>query len=322
MTRYLWTAIAVAAVAVSPASAQELPVEPLPLTVDQAVSRALSISEEVRTARAEREVTEAHVVQARSGALPQVSAAVQYDRTLASIFDGLDAAIPGGNGADGIGALPFGRPNSWIGALQISQPLYTGGRLQAGLAMARSARAAAEFGISEAEAEIALDVRTAYFRTVLAAEIIQIAREAYELADAQLRQVELFLQQGTASEFDVLSARVERDNLQPAIVEAENAERVSGLNLKRLINIPAEQPVELVTPLDPLIEDVDREALRAAVTRRPALLALDETIDLRENAIRLARAERIAYFSPKPYPKMTRQNSMRTYPLIRSKLRR
>ena len=48
-----------------------------------------------------------------------------------------------------------------------------------------------------------------------------------------------------------------------------------------------QQPIELVTPLDPLIEDVDREALRAAVTRRPALLALDETIDLRENAIRL-----------------------------------
>jgi hypothetical protein len=120
-------------------------------------------------------------------------------------------------------------------------------------------RAAADLQIEEAEADIALQVRSAYFQLVLADQMVGIAREAFELADATLRQVELFRQQGTAAEFDVLRAQVERDNLEPAIVEAQNARRVAELNLKRLINLPAEQPIATATPLDAVIADVDRD---------------------------------------------------------------
>lgn len=106
----------------SPLEGQEpgLVAEPLPLTAEEAVERAMSLSEEVRTAEAEWDVTESQVTQVRSGRLPQVSAALSYDRALASVFDGLDAAIPGGDD-EGLTALPFGRPNTWSGALQIDR---------------------------------------------------------------------------------------------------------------------------------------------------------------------------------------------------------
>jgi len=161
------------------------------------------------------------------------------------------------------------------------------------LSIARNVRAAADLGVEEAEDEIALQVRNAYFQTILAGELVGIAREAYGLADAVLRQVELFRQQGTASEFDLLRARVERDNLEPGIVEAQNARRLAELNLKRLINLPAEQPVEPVTPLEPIVADVDREALEAAVARRAALRALDEEVAARQSAVRIAQADRL-----------------------------
>lgn len=278
----------------SPLEGQEagLVTEPLPLTAEEAVERAVSLSEEVRTAEAEWGVTASQVTQARSAWLPQISAALSYDRALASIFDGLDASIPGDDD-EGLTALPFGRPNTWSGALQISQPVYTGGRVSANVNRARSTEAAAELRIEEARADIALQVREAYFQAVLSREMVRIAQESYELADAQLKQVELFREQGTASEFDVLSAQVERDNLQPGIVQAQTSERVAELNLKRLTNIPADQPIELVTPLEPEIADVDRAALREALARRPELRALDETIEARESGVRLKRAERL-----------------------------
>lgn len=102
-----------------------------------------------------------------------------------------------------------------------------------------------------------------------------------------------FRQQGTASDFDVLRARVERDNLEPPIIEAQNVRRLAELELKRLINVPAEQPVVPTTELDLAAVAIDREALRAALDDRPALRSLDAVIAAREGAVRIAKAARL-----------------------------
>lgn len=297
----LWSAL--------PLVAQEAPVR---LTVDEAVRRAVATSEEVQVAQAQQALAESQVVQARAGALPQVNASLAYNRTLASLFQGL--TLPTGPGEGGedpenpFAALPFGQPNTWIATLALSQPIYSGGRVGTALEIARQVRLAAALEVEEAEAEISLQVRNAYFQTVLADRMVGIAREAFQLADDQLTQVELFRRQGTASEFDLLRAQVERDNLEPNIVEAENARRLAELNLKRLANIPAEQPLELATPLDPAMIAVDRAALRAALERRPALQALDAAVAAREGGVRIARAARLptvganANFSYQAFP--------------------
>lgn len=290
------TLVAVAVLASQPLSAQEAR-DTLPLTLAEAVTRALATSEEVRTARAQRSLADAQITQARSGAFPQISGGVVYNRTLASIFDNIQlgpAPEPGEEPAPNpFASLPFGQANTWSASLQIAQPLYTGGKVGTALAIARNVRAAADAQIAETESEIALEVRNAYFQVALAEQMVGIAREAFQLADATLRQVELFRQQGTASEFDVLRARVERDNLEPGILEAQNVRRLAELNLKRLANLPADQPVSTATPLSPVIEAIDRGALEEALDRRPALRALDEQVAAREGAVRIARADRL-----------------------------
>lgn len=292
-------ALAALLVAAMPVAAQEAAPDTARLTLEAAVERGVELSEEVRSTRAQRRIAEGQVVEARAGALPQVTANLGYNRTLASIFD--DISFDFGNGENGengddespFGALPFGRPNVWTASLQITQPVYSGGRVGTALRIARQVRLAADLEVQESETEIALQVRTAYLQAVLADEFVAISREAYDLAGAQLAQVELFRQQGTASEFDVLRARVERDNLEPTIIEAANARRIAELNLKRLINIPADQPIALVTELDPRIADVDRAALYEAIERRAALRALDAAVAAREDAVRIVRSDRL-----------------------------
>ena len=315
MKREMRALLAVLVVAVGHASGAEAQVgaDSLQLGLDQAVARALGESEEVRTALAQQALAESQVVQTRAGAFPQINANVAYNRTLASIFDGLSLGAPGGGDdievpEDDAPVLPFGRPNTWIATLSMTQPLYSGGRISTGLDIARNVRRAAEMEVLEAEADITLQVRSAYFQAVLAQDLVGITQEAYALADAQLQQVELFQQQGTASEFDVLRARVERDNLEPSIVEAQNAVRLAELNLKRLTNLPAEQPLELTTPLTPVMAEVDRAALGEALRQRPALDAMEQVVEAREGAVRIARAARLpsvgasANFSYQAFP--------------------
>jgi outer membrane protein TolC len=290
-------------------------VTPLRLTVEGAVARGVAQAEEVERVRAQRGVAEGQVTQTRAGALPQVNGQLVYNRTLASIFDGIslgappEPAEPGAEPVENpFASLPFGRPNVWNAGVQITQPLYSGGRVGTGLEIARQYLRAVDMEIAEAESDIALQVRNAYFQTVLADAFIAISEEAYALANAHLAQVQLFRQQGTVSDFDVLRASVERDNLEPNIIEARNARRLAELNLRRLVNVPAGQPLELLTPLDVRIADVDRAALLDALAMRPALLGLDAMVAAREGAVRIARAERLptvgaaANFSYQAFP--------------------
>jgi outer membrane protein len=277
---------------VAPASSSAGQEPPLALSLEAAVARAVALAEEVELARTQRTSAEAQIQQVRAGVLPQLSASVNYTRTLASLFQDLRFPLPDddGNGENPFSALPFGQPNTWNATFQVSQTLYAAGRVRTALGIAENIREATTLDIAEAEADIALQVRRAYFQLGIADEFMVIAREAYELADAQLKQVELFRQQGTVSDFDVLRASVERDNLEPPIIEARNARRLAELDLKRLVNVPASQPIVVTTHLEPLVEDVDREALRSALAARAGLRALDQVIAAREGAVRIAQA--------------------------------
>lgn len=274
-----------------------LSVDTLRLSLGDAVERGLRVNESVESARAGEDAAAAQVLQARASALPQASLSTNYNRTLASVFDDIgEITFPGmgdpGDGESPFAALPFGRPNIYMGTLQVSQLVYSGGQVAAAIDIARSLRRASRLEVEEAESQVTLDVRSAYMGAVLASKLVAIAEDAYRLADDHLEQVKSFRERGTASDFDVLSARVERDNLEPALVEARNGRHLAELDLKRLVHIPADQPLVLTTPLSAEVGPVDAEALQAALASRPALEALEEMVDMRDNAASIARRAR------------------------------
>jgi outer membrane protein TolC len=293
----------------------------LRLTLAQAEAMALRTGDEVAVARARRDQADAQVTQATAGLLPQVSTGLTYSRAIRTIFDDLAAPAPADTtqipGAfdpgrspferydmlsdllmddfmSGLfGGLPFGRRNTYVAALQLAQPLYAGGRLWGARRAATHLRSAAEHAVSEAEVQITLDVRTAYFDAVLARRLYLIAFESRRVAEAHYRQVESRAQAGTASEFDLLRARVDYENRQPAVVEAANGVTLALLGLKRLVNVPAEQPVVLVDEPELAEVAVDEDALRRLLDARPALAAAREAVAVREQAVGIARGERL-----------------------------
>lgn len=270
----------------------------LRLSLDQAVDRALEVGEEVRLVRERILQAEEEITQVRSGAFPQVSTNLAYTRQIRSIFDDL-ATTPGmmpGNGTGNgdeenpFANLPFGRPNTWVASLSINQTLYAQGQVTIGLDIAERVRTLLARELDETEAEVRSEVQQAYFQAVFSDRLVEISTEAWELADRQLDEIRSFQERGLASEFDVLTARVERDNLRPGIVEAENAVRLARQNLRRLVNLPRDGELELTTALEAELSDVDRDALERAVLERPALMASAEQIRIQEDQVRLARA--------------------------------
>lgn len=279
------------------ASAQQPPgTDTLRLSLDEAVTRVLRESEEIAAARARIDQAESQVTQATAIALPQFSTNLTYNRAIKTIFDDIGGEpAPGDTAENPFGDmfedLPFGRKNNYIATLQLSQLLWAGGAVGAGLDVARRFTSASRDQLEETEADLTLQVRTAYLNAVLASRLHEIAVDSRDVADAHLRQVEAFFEAGTTSEFELLRARVDRENREPAVVQAANGAELALLELKRLANIPADQQVLLTTELEIGSVSVDEEALARLVDQRPILHAAEEAIAMREGAVKVYRSQ-------------------------------
>ena len=296
------------------------------LSLDEALSRALEQSEEVKTARAQVDAASAQVKNARSAALPQVNAQLSYNRALRSIFQGGGFTLPDSlqfdpdpnapledrvrylednatlAGLHGLGSLfsnmPFGQEHTWIGGISVTQPIFAGGRIKSGMDAARAAADAARAALEETVHDVAVQVKEAYYGAVLADRTVEIVEASVELAEAHLEQVRLQFDAGRASELEVLRAEVERQNLQPQLVQARNARDLAILNLKRLVNLPMDAAVELTTELDASSAEAQRLAsialpsLDEAATRlqrRAALRAAEDFVEVRREQVNIAK---------------------------------
>lgn len=302
-------------------SQRAAPDDSVTLTLEEALNRALGRSEEIRLARASVEVAGTQVTSARAQALPQLNGTAAYTRTYYSPFQSGPITIPDSmkfspdsmapilerlsyieNNAEkaalaGMGglfsSLPLGRPNTYVTSVSASQILYSGGRTGAALRIAADFKRAAQNDFTEQASEIAMQVRTAYVQAELAQQLEGIAQAALDQAEAFRDQQQLRLDAGSSSELDVLRAQVSAENLRPQLVAARNAAEVAMLNLKRLVDLPLTQPLQLTTELDtPEMLSVDTAAEPSperVAERRAAVAGLERQVAIREQQVSLAR---------------------------------
>jgi len=260
-----------------------------PLTLEQVLTLAEPRSEAVAVAQAGLRRAEGDQIRARSGELPQLSASASYDRALASEFDGVfDASGPGcppfslnqaapietriaeieraidcgavgsgffgggsssGSDDDGLNDLPFGRKNTFRANLTFSQNLYSGGRNGAQKAVAALGRESADHTLTTARGQLLYEVTQAYYDAVLSERLVTIAAATLEQAGATLKQTQSGFEAGTQPEFEVLRARVTRDNQSPVLIRQRANRDVAFLRLKQLLELPADYSLQLADAL-------------------------------------------------------------------------
>jgi outer membrane protein TolC len=269
--------------AVTPASAQPRTpaTDTLRLGIAEAVTRVLRTSDEARIASALVELADAQVISARASAMPQVRLASTYSQVMKNAR------------AELVGQV-FGQPYTYNTNLLFQQSLFQGGRLVGASQVAARTERAARLTSEETHAGLAVEAQRTYLNAVFATRIVEIQRRNLQIADERLAQVEQLEAAGRASRYEVLRARVERANLEPLALQAENDRVVAELELKALAQVPVGQPLVLTTTLDVAV--VERMAAAAADDVSPALVrpsvrAAEATAGAREAAVRVARAD-------------------------------
>ncbi len=326
--------------AAAPLKAQTTGGAPAPrqLSLEEALGIAERESESVGIARGDVSRAIGERRRARSGYFPQLNGSASYQRTLRSQFsvvqdegapdepagpapeecpsfaprpglpveerlDSLEAAVECASNADpfaGFEDLPFGRENTYRFGLSFSQSLFTGGRLRGQTQAAGAGLRSAELGLTTARAQLLLDVTTAYYDASLGDRLVAIAEATLEQADTTLSQTRLAREVGNQSEFELLRARVTRDNQRPVAIQRRADRDLAYYRLKQLLNLPLEQPLGLTTELgdtgvaggERLAALVETPGDTAAAARLPVRQA-EQGVESREGLLRVARAQRL-----------------------------
>jgi outer membrane protein TolC len=277
------------------------------LSLDDALRIAAGESETVWVAQAGvlRAVGNERI--ARSGFFPQLTGAASYTRTLRSQFDNIDFGGGTGGGDDAGGSLPFGRENQYSLSLSLSQLVFDAGQTAARHRATRAQRRSAEIGVDSALAATFLDVTQAYFDAQLGDRLVQIAEASLAQTEETLRLTDVAFKVGDKAEFDVLRARVTRDNQLPALLRRRTARSEAYLRLKQLLEVPAGDELVLTTGVaDPVPRFAT--ASDAAPERRAPVRQAVETVAATEAQVEEARAQRL------PIVRLTSQYAPIAYP--------
>jgi outer membrane protein TolC len=250
------------------------------LSVEEAVMRAIRSSDEAQLALARVEVADAQVTAARAAGLPQLRLNTTYTRAFKNAR------------ATAVGQV-FNQPNTYNVNLNLSQAVFQGGRITAGARAAAAVREASRLDAQEVRALVALDVQRAYLNALVTERVADIQGENLTLASARVTQVQQLQSAGRAARYDLLRARVERANIEPLLIHARNEQELAVLELKRLLNIPVDQPLVLTSTLDATAAGALFASLEdtTAVPERASLRAAELEVRARDQGVRIARAD-------------------------------
>jgi outer membrane protein len=145
--------------------------------------------------------------------------------------------------------------------------------------------------ISEARTKLAIiqqlaAVETAYWRLYQVRRELNVRRQQYDLAIAQLERAERRVRLGEAAEIEVIRAQAGAADRLEAIILAYNAILTAQRELKRLMNladlgVTDDTTIVPITDPDPMLYELDRPRLLA--------LAAQQRMELLEAELQLAR---------------------------------
>lgn len=280
-------AASLTALALSCAIAQAQPGDPAPqqpvpdsLDLPTAIGFALKNNFSIRQARERIRQQEGVVVEISSRMIPNVGASAVYQRNDQDISTG----FPPSN-------------RTWQVNLTVAQALYAGRGIQSAVKGSKLTREAAMLDLQAVINDSLLQVRTSFYRVLLAREQIKVQESNLELLQQQLKTATERYDAGTVSSFEKLRAEVAVANAKVPLITARNDYRLSIESLRQALGFTsattesAGKVPDLVGTLEYTPQAFDLQAaFDAARAKRPDLERIVRLADARGEAVTAARS--------------------------------
>lgn len=249
----LTTVVALLA-ALMPARAQET-TPTMHLTLDKAIELAMSENPTIKVAEKEIELKKVSKNEAWQNLLPTatINGSVNYAIKAAEMNLGGQTFKMGKDDA-----------STWNGALQVSLPVFAPA-IYKSMSLTKADVELAVEKSRGSKIDLVNQVTKAYYQLMLAQDSYTVLMENYKLAEENFNIVNAKFQQGSVSEYDKISAEVQKSNAWPSVISGKNAVEIAKLQLKVLMGITADVDLVIDDNLKNHESEMDKNAAKQAI---------------------------------------------------------
>jgi len=266
-----------------------------PLTLEQAVDKALANNLELKAADSQIEVADAGVLRSASGFLPKVTLSETWSRTdnpLMVLGTKLNQEIitPADFNPDVINS-PAATSN-YDTRFSVMQPVFNGGKEYIGRDQARLAKDASIENHERTRQETVFNVVKAYYGLLLAREYHKVALKSLETSEANVRLADARFKAGAVLQSDLLGAKVQLAEVKEMLTRSENGMKLAAAGLNFAMGVPLGTEYEVVGALSAQEQSVEVNVLiNEATQKRPDLLSKGLNRRNAEKSVTMARAD-------------------------------
>jgi outer membrane protein TolC len=255
----------------------------------EAVRIALSANPEVLKSQDQIKLYEGRITEEKSAALPNLSAS-------GTMYRYSDPSFLNSPSFESIAAQfgPLLNPiatNMYEGGLQVRQTLYSF-KVGKAIQVAKLAKRLGGADLRRAQQEVALETVQSYNALLYADEQVRVQLNALEQREKHLEITRNRREAGVATELEVLRAQVNVENQRAELTRAEGGVELARAQLNALMLRPMDAPISPSDTLQYLSANfTPEEVIREALSARPDLDVADLTLEMRDKAVGISKAD-------------------------------
>ncbi len=278
----------VALTLLSPALAGAPALEPLRLTLEDALRLAREKNVDLALARYDLQEFQSRYRQTLGEAMPNIQASAGY----AHNFERPKAFFSGGK-------IETGIDNAFDVSVVGEQPLYTGGKVLTSIRAARHALTAQKSRVQSSEDDVLFTVKNLFYNALLSSATAGIAQDNLASTQEHLATIQQRYRQGLDSDLTVERQQVEVAGAKATSIRVRNLYEMDLLSLQDALTLDVDRPIFLIGSLAPPRNAAPsyETVAQMALANHPGLKAARETTQVYAHVIDINQADMIPHLS-------------------------
>ena len=211
-----------------------------------------------------------------------------YDEALGEALPALNATA--GWTADLVDRSRDVQPDRQSVGLALTQPIFRSGVIGKGIEYARYYRESIELAIRDAEQAAVFQIAALYLNVLYEQRMVEVYEGALGTAERLKSTTESRRRAGSASQYELLRAEVERTSANAALISERNRLRTARVTLLKALGVDQSSQIDLSDDLVYVAEAFDADAMVArALEFRPDLAQAEANVRMAELQLGIVR---------------------------------
>ncbi len=263
------------------------------ITLDDAIRIALENNRDLKIADLETQKADAQVRQAYGLAMPSVTASGDYARALKKQVFFLPAKFMDPDAPDGKTVpIEVGSDHSLTMGFTASQVLFNSA-VFTGVGTAKIyQQASRELRTATHQSTIA-KTRRSFYQVLFIRDVLELTRASFKNAEDNLNNVRILNRQGIVSDYDLIRAEVQTENIRPMVTQAESNVVLAENGLKMTLGLSPDKDIQIDGDLEfiPVDAAVLQRADELLLENNASLKALSLQSEVNDELVAINRSE-------------------------------